>query len=262
MLKNINKKEISNNKDLSKLFFSASLNDIGEQCNILKTNFYLDSFYYYPILDNYESFSDLFKRKNDSVKHFYTEIFFKNLKEREGSFRVFENKFVLGSSSSDNYYSNLFYFLPRIFFIKEKKINLTVHRNLSNKFRNFIRSICAIKDIDVRFSYLDDGFYKFKNSSIPQILQIDNSIKILKFFLEKIFINVKTPDFGKKIYVRRENVDYRKVLNDADLIERLRKNGFKIFNPNHFEILEQMKSFSQAELIISPHGSNLSNIIY
>ncbi len=42
----------------------------------------------------------------------------------------------------------------------------------------------------------------------------------------------------------------------------MRKQEFEIINPHHFEILEQMKIFSNAEIIISPHGSNLSNIIF
>ena len=262
MLTNFTKENINNNLTVKDLFLSATLENIQERCNILKTNFYLDSFYYFPITENYETFVDLFKRQNDSIKHFYNDIFFKNLIEREKKFKIFEKTFVLGSSSSDNYYSNLFYFLPRIFFINEKKINLTVSRNLSNKFRNFIRAICAIKKIEISFNYLDDGFYKFKNSSIPQFLDLKKSIKILKLFIDDIIPNIKVANYGKRIYVRRENVSYRKILNEADLIEKLRKNGFEIFNPNHFEILEQMKIFSEAELIVSPHGSNLSNIIF
>ena len=74
--------------------------------------------------------------------------------------------------------------------------------------------------------------------------------------------NIKAPEIGKRIYVRRENASYRKILNEADLIESLRKNGFDIINPHHFEIINQMKIFSNAEVIISPYGSNLSNIIF
>ena len=37
---------------------------------------------------------------------------------------------------------------------------------------------------------------------------------------------------------------------------------FEIINPQHFEILEQMKIFSNAEVIMSPHGSNMSNLVF
>ena len=42
----------------------------------------------------------------------------------------------------------------------------------------------------------------------------------------------------------------------------MRKQGFEIINPQHFEIIEQIKIFSKAEVIISSHGSNLSNVIF
>jgi len=119
-----------------------------------------------------------------------------------------------------------------------------------------------MRGIDISFSFVDDDFYNFENCSIPEFFSINKSIKILKFFLDKILLNVKAPEFRSKIYIRREEANYRKILNEADLIDKLRKQEFEIINPHHFEILEQMKIFSNAKIIISPHGSNLSNIIF
>ena len=119
-----------------------------------------------------------------------------------------------------------------------------------------------MRDIDITFIFIDDGFYKFENSSIPQFLNINNSIDILKFFIDKILVDKVAPHFKSKIYIRREDASYRKILNEADLIEKLRKQGFEIINPNHYDVLDQMKIFSNAKVIISPHGSNLSNIIF
>tara|TARA_B100000700_G_scaffold321371_1_gene420537 strand:- start:3110 stop:3727 length:618 start_codon:yes stop_codon:yes gene_type:complete len=119
-----------------------------------------------------------------------------------------------------------------------------------------------MRDIDVKFTFIDDGFYNFEKSSIPQFFNINKSIKILRYFLSKVLKDVKTPEFRPKIYIRREDSNYRRILNEADLIEKLRKNDFEIINPNHFEILEQMKIFSNAKFIISPLGSNLTNLIF
>lgn len=263
MIKNIKESEIIQNSGLNKLFSSASLNDLNQQCKFFNGEFYLDSFNYFPINNNYKTFYDLFKRENEnSLDHFYTEEFYKNLLEKKNKFKVIKNKFVLGSSPADNYFSNLINFFPRIFFNNEKKINLIIHRNLSNKFRNFIELICKMRDIEITFNFIDDGFYKFENSSIPQFFNINISIYILKYFIDKILIGLKAPNFKSKIYIRRENAGYRKILNEADLIEKLRKQDFEIINPQHFEILDQMKIFSNADTIISPYGSNLSNIIF
>ena len=263
MLQDIKRDTIVKNETLNKLFLSAILKDINEECKILKGDFYLDSFNYFPVTSNFKTFYELFKRDdNNSIEHFYSENFYKNLINDSKNFKKFGNVFILGSSPADNYFTNLIHFIPRVFFINDKKINILIHRNLSNKFRNLIKSICEMREIEIQFSFIDDSFYKFENSLLPQFFSIEKSIKILKFFIEKILHQIKIPNFGKKIYIRREEANYRKIINEADLIDKLRKKGFEVINPHHFEILEQMKIFSNAELIISPHGSNLSNIIF
>ena len=263
MLIDVNELEILKDNKLNNLFSSANLKDINQQCKILNGDFYLDSFNYFPINTNFKTFHMLFKRQDEnSLHHFYREDFYKNFIDKKNDFKRITNSYVLGTSPADNYYSNLIHFLPRIFFNNDKKINLVIHRNLSNKFRNLIISLCQIRGIKVKFNYIDDGFYIFKNCSIPQFFEIKKSINILKFFIDKILLNIKPPEFGTKIYIRRDDVNYRKILNEADLIEKLRENGFEIINPHHFEILAQMKIFSNAEIVISPYGSNLSNIIF
>ena len=263
MLIDNDESKILKNKFLNNLFKSANLIDINESCKILNTEFYLDSFNYFPVTKNNETFVNLFKREDDnSINNFYTEDFYKNFIDNKNNFKIIKDCFVLGSSLSDNYFSNLIHFLPRIFFTNEKKINLTINRNLSNKFRKFIESICILRGIEISFTFLDEGFYSFENSSIPEFFSINKSIKVIKFFLEKIIENVKVKEFNPKIYIRREDTNYRKILNEADLISKLREKKFSIINPHHFEILEQMKIFSNAEVIITPHGSNMTNIIF
>ena len=263
MLINIDESKILKTESLNNLFKSATIEDINQNCKILHTDFYLDSFNYFPITKKNESFANVFKREDDnSISHFYTENFYKNFIDKKSDFKLINDSYVLGSSPSDNYFSNLIHFLPRIFFINDKKVNIIIHRNLSNKFRSFIETICELRGIEISFTFLDEGFYNFNNSSIPEFFNITKSIKILKFFLEQILTNIKVPEFKSKIYIRREDANYRKILNEADLITILRKKGFEIINPQHYNILEQMKIFSNAKVIISPHGSNMSNIIF
>ena len=159
MLKDINESYILQNESLNNSFKSANLKAINENCKILNAEFYLDSFNYFPITKNNETFVNLFKREDDnSISHFYSEGFYKNFLDKKNDFKLIKDCVVLGSSPSDNYFSNLIHFLPRIFFINEKSINLTIHRNLSNKFRKFIEAI-----------------------SIPLSIQID-AIKFLNLF--------------------------------------------------------------------------------
>ena len=259
MLKNIDNSHILQNESLNKCFKSANLRDINENCNILSTEFYLDSFNYFPITNNNETFVNLFKREDDnSINHFYTENFYRNFTDKINNFKLIKDCVVLGSSPSDNYFSNLIHFLPRIFFINDKKINLIIHRNLSNKFRKFIQTISIFRGINISFTFLDDDFYSFNNCEIPQFIPLIQSISILR----ETLLPINKVSKNRKIYVTREDSTYRRIINEADIIPVLRSKGYKVINPQLYSISEQIEIFAQADTVVAPHGSNLTNIVF
>ena len=259
MIVNQSIEDIKNDKILQKSFLNAEFKKLNINCNIFKGNFFLDSFNYFLINEDNQSFENLFTRDMyQDNKHFFTEKFFQNFNNNLENFKELKNIFVLGSSAANNYYSNLLQFLPRIFFLKKNNIKIAIHRNSSTKFREFINLILISKKINFSFVYLDDGFYKFTNSEIPQFFSLSKSIRILKDLLKPKKSEVE----DKKIYVTREDSTYRKIVNEADILPILRSRGYKVINPQLYNIDEQIRIFSQAEKIISPHGSNLSNIIF
>ena len=258
MIIDINHRKIKTDNRLSNLFLNANFSNLSINCNTLKGNFYSDSFYYFPVTENNETFSSLFTRDLNNNSHFYSQKFFDNFRANKKSIKNFKELYILGSNAGNNYYSNLLQFLPRIFFNKKTNIKIAIHRNSSNKYRNFIASILKSLNIEFTFVFLDDDFYHFIDSEFPQFLSINDSIKILKKF-----INPKTNvEKSKKIYVSREDSNYRKIINEGDVVTLLREKGYKVINPQLYEIDEQIEIFSNAEKIIAPHGSNLANIIF
>ncbi|MDC3023350.1 glycosyltransferase family 61 protein [Pelagibacteraceae bacterium] len=258
MIIDINTNKIKSDKRLLNMFVNTYFNNISINCNTLKGNFFSDSFYYFPITENDETFSSLFTRDLNNTSHFYSQKFFDNFTNNKNSLKNFKGLFVLGSNAGNNYYSNLLQFLPRIFFNKKTNLKLAIHRNSSNKYRNFIGSILKSLNIEFTFVFLDDDFYHFIDSDFPQFLNMNDSIKILKKF-----INPKdNKEISKKIYVTREDSNYRKIINEGDVVTLLREKGYKVINPQLYEIDEQIEIFSNAEKIIAPHGSNLANIIF
>tara|TARA_B100001057_G_scaffold498019_1_gene603785 strand:- start:1192 stop:2211 length:1020 start_codon:yes stop_codon:yes gene_type:complete len=240
------------------LFVNAKFKDLSIICNIFKGNFFSDSFYYFPISENNETFSSLYTRDFNNISHFYSKNFFDNFTQNQNTLKSFTDVYLLGSNSGNNYYSNLLQFLPRIFFNKKPNIKLAIHRNSSNKYRRFIENILKSLNIEFTFVFLDDNFYSFKDSEFPQFINLNSSIQILKKFL-----NPNTNlEISKKIYVTREDSNYRKIINEADVVTILRDKGYKVINPQLYEIEEQIEIFSNAEKIIAPHGSNLANIIF
>ena len=66
MIKDIDESKILQTESLNNSFKSTTLKDIGENCRILNTDFYLDSFNYFPITKKDECFAGLFKRQDDN----------------------------------------------------------------------------------------------------------------------------------------------------------------------------------------------------
>ena len=259
MLQNYSSTDIRNDKKIQNNFLTANFKKLNLLCNIYKGDFYLDSFNYFLINSEFITFNKLFSRDvSQNNDHFFTDEFFNNFKKYINNLNEFKNIFILGSNAGNNYYSNLLQFLPRIIFINKKNIKIAIHRNSSTKFRNLIKLVMDAKKIKFSFVYLDDDFYKFIDCQMPQFLDLNTSIKILKSLLVPKISNSS----DKKIYVTREDSSYRKIINEADIVPILISKGYKVINPQLYSIDEQIKIFSQADKIIAPHGSNLSNIIF
>ena len=159
--------------------------------------------------------------------------------------------------SRNNYFSNLIHFYQEFFLTKTSKDFSS--QKFIKKFRSLLEYLYGLKNIKLTFAYLDDDFYKFENSKIPQFLNTHSSINVLKSIRNIVPNNKKGYE---KIYVRREDANYRVILNESDLIDKLKKNGFYVINTSQYEILDQISFFLNAKVVLSPYGSGLANIIF
>jgi tetratricopeptide (TPR) repeat protein/capsular polysaccharide biosynthesis protein len=68
--------------------------------------------------------------------------------------------------------------------------------------------------------------------------------------------------FPERIYISREKAKYRRVLNEGEVQEILGQHGFVTVSPESMSLEEQIAMFAAAKIIIAPHGSGLTNIIF
>ena len=94
--------KIKNDNRLSNLFVNANFSNLSISCNILKGNFFSDSFYYFPITENNETFSPLFGRNLNNISHFYSQKFFDNFKANKKSIKNFKELYILVSNAGNN----------------------------------------------------------------------------------------------------------------------------------------------------------------
>jgi hypothetical protein len=64
------------------------------------------------------------------------------------------------------------------------------------------------------------------------------------------------------LYISRKRSPKRKLSNEGDLENSLQNFGFKVIYAEELPFNEQVTSFSQAKIIIGPHGAGLSNMIW
>ena len=83
-------------------------------------------------------------------------------------------------------------------------------------------------------------------------------------FLRREFLKGIIPSYHypKRIYISRSKARYRRVLNEADVVEVLDGFGFVSILPESMSLQEQIAYFYHAEVIVAAHGSGLTNTIF
>ena len=64
------------------------------------------------------------------------------------------------------------------------------------------------------------------------------------------------------IYVPRRRVSHRRVENDFAVENLLRHRGFVVVEPSEMSVAQQAAWFGSAEVIVSPHGAALTNVVF
>lgn len=79
-------------------------------------------------------------------------------------------------------------------------------------------------------------------------------------YLRRIYFSEKK--INNKIYITRRGKFKRSIINEKYLIRELKKVGVVVYCLEEIPFLEQIKIFQNASLIISAHGSGLTNIVF
>ncbi len=82
-------------------------------------------------------------------------------------------------------------------------------------------------------------------------------------FLRNAFLSQAPPRARKKrIYVTRTQAKYRHVFNEAAVVALLGQFGFESVAIETLSVAQQAQLFAEAEAIITPHGSGLTNLAF
>jgi tetratricopeptide (TPR) repeat protein/capsular polysaccharide biosynthesis protein len=79
-------------------------------------------------------------------------------------------------------------------------------------------------------------------------------------FLPKIGLDL--PKYGKKIYISRARARARHIINEDAVSGLLSRLGFQTVYLEEMTVLEQVSLFANAKVIVAPHGSGLTNLVF
>lgn len=83
----------------------------------------------------------------------------------------------------------------------------------------------------------------------------------LSWFLHRVLPDRKRIR-RKRIYIARGDAGTRRILNEEELIRMLAPLGFQTYELGTMPIWEQIELFYDAEIVVSAHGSGLTNMIF
>ncbi|RQH30273.1 tetratricopeptide repeat protein [Okeania hirsuta] len=94
----------------------------------------------------------------------------------------------------------------------------------------------------------------FLNGSLSTILQDG--------FKRKENQHNQVISYPERIYISRNKAKYRRVINEEKVIDILSEYGFVTIELETLSVVEQASLFANAKVIVSPHGSGLTNIMF
>jgi len=168
-----------------------------------------------------------------------------------------------------NYYHWVIDTLPRLLIIKNYLADsvLLLPRN-------------AKKYMYESVSYFEPGetyeFSKHSYAAIPNLfiasplvdsfLHDGEALLLLrKYIIDRInekILKLPEAEYNNKIYISRNNQQYRKIVNENEVCQVLNGYGFKIVSFEGMSFDEQVSLMMNAKYVVSSHGANLTNILF
>ena len=73
---------------------------------------------------------------------------------------------------------------------------------------------------------------------------------------------ITTGEYPSRIYITRRNANVRRVKNERALLDVLSEYDVKPYALETLTVAEQARLFANADLVVSPHGAGLANLVY
>lgn len=76
------------------------------------------------------------------------------------------------------------------------------------------------------------------------------------------FIDSSNENYSTRIYISRNDARERRVVNESAVMSALEPLGFESHTLSELSLESQVRLFSEADVVVAPHGAGLTNVIY
>ena len=174
---------------------------------------------------------------------------------------------VISSLGHDNYYHWMFQILPRFEVIQQYGIDPDYYVvNTNTPFQKESLQILHISE-DRILNPTNSTHIEADELIVPSLLEpfgMNTSPPSRAcFYLRSKFLKNNVPKRSDRaLYITRDDANVRRVLNEQEIREDLMDNGFEVLSLSSFTLRQQVEMFSEAKIIVAPHGSGLTNAVF
>lgn len=175
---------------------------------------------------------------------------------------------LIGGSGDSNYFHWMIDSLPRLHLLKKAgwfdKVDWFVVPRSSLSYQKDTLRILGIDTTKTVEGHQIKHIQADKLYTSTFVRNIEHIPAWVCSFLRDSFLPVaqRTAITPKRIYISRQDSNYRNVENEKAVVDLLQKYGFEKVLLSELAFTEQVTLFKNAEYIVSPHGAGLTNIVF
>ena len=177
---------------------------------------------------------------------------------------------ALSTDGASLYYHWLFQLLPRFELLRRAGIEPggIDYYVVNGQEQPFQRESLALLGIDPKKVIASNRvpIIRAKELVVPSVpLGVGCFRPWMMEFLRDTFLPKNHRDLkhtGRRLYISRAAAKYRRVLNEDDVVQFLRRRRFETIALEAFSIREQAAAMAACEVVVAPHGGGLSNVVF
>lgn len=168
---------------------------------------------------------------------------------------------VLNHPAAHNYYHWMLEVLARIHLLQQSNLPIdrfiVNHTSLPFQLQSLER--CRIPE-DTIIQPHEQFHLQSNNLVVPSYVNLPNEWSCR--YVRQLFLSGQSQQRSTRTRLYISRTKYRKLTNEKELYGALKRLGFKKIKPESLSLDEQVRLFQSAELIVSPHGAALANLVF